>query len=352
MKPIAHFIHTIFLLTLLIGLSGCNLPASSETTPTINITQAYQTVEARLTQAIAQTPQTTPQPPPTFTAINTEVPATSTAALPSATTVPTTSVLQKACNIAAPGFPIDVTIPDDTVMNPGQTFTKIWRLKNIGSCTWTTDYKVQLFSGEAMGAPVVINLPQIVAPGQEVDISVDLLAPQAAGTYQGNWKLRTAADEWFGIGSDGNSHFWVRIQVKGGATATITSTVTATSTPLPPVQVSGLVNLALNSRLDLDTNQINSGAGEDLSFEVNAEGMHLMIPLGTVILGVFSEEQPTFNDCKSAPLSAQPIILENLSSAVYLCYRTNLGLPGRMLLANFNAGDGTVSLETLTWSIP
>src|SRR5512143_3278895 len=35
-------------------------------------------------------------------------------------------------------FVADVTVPDGTSYAPGTTFTKTWRLKNIGSCTWTT----------------------------------------------------------------------------------------------------------------------------------------------------------------------------------------------------------------------
>lgn len=140
----------------------------------------------------------------------------------------------KLCNQAAPGVPIDVTIPDDTRMEPGKTFTKTWRLVNTGTCSWSTDYTISVFSGEPMGAPPGVSLPNNVAPGQSVDVSVDLVAPQAAATYQGNWKLRNANGEWFGIGPNGNSPFWVKIIVAGTPVGTITPTVTGTpGTPYP-----------------------------------------------------------------------------------------------------------------------
>src|SRR5262245_58083221 len=44
----------------------------------------------------------------------------------------------------------DVTIPDNTVVNPGQSFTKTWRVSNTGTCTWSTAYQIILISGDAM----------------------------------------------------------------------------------------------------------------------------------------------------------------------------------------------------------
>ncbi|HGJ66308.1 TPA: hypothetical protein ENS27_13160, partial [bacterium] len=42
------------------------------------------------------------------------------------------------CNWA--GFVADVTVPDGTSFAPGAAFIKTWRLKNIGTCTWTGKY--------------------------------------------------------------------------------------------------------------------------------------------------------------------------------------------------------------------
>ena len=114
-------------------------------------------------------------------------------------------------------FIADVTVPDGTTYAPGTTFRKTWRLKNIGSCTWTTSYALVFDSGERMGGPTAVNFPTSVAPGQTVDLSLDLTAPSSAGHYFGYWKLRNASGAIFGIGSTANRAFWVEIYVASSA---------------------------------------------------------------------------------------------------------------------------------------
>jgi len=118
------------------------------------------------------------------------------------------------CNWAQ--FVADVTVPDGTNYAPGTAFKKTWRLKNIGTCTWS-DVSLIFVSGEKMGAPTSAALPATVAPGQTVDISVDMTAPSAAGHYFGYYKLKSAAGGEFGIGSSANSTFWVEINVNATA---------------------------------------------------------------------------------------------------------------------------------------
>ncbi len=129
------------------------------------------------------------------------------------------------CNWAQ--FVSDVTVPDGTKFAPGATFKKTWRLKNIGTCTWTTGYALVFDSGERMGAPATVNIPSNVAPGQTVDLSVDMTAPNNAGRYIGYWKLRNAAGGLFGIGSTANKSFWVEINVTGSTTVGVVYDFTA-----------------------------------------------------------------------------------------------------------------------------
>ena len=110
-------------------------------------------------------------------------------------------------------FIADVTVPDGTNFVPGTTFRKTWRLKNIGTCTWTTSYALVFDSGERMGAPAAVNFPINVAPGQTVDLTVDMTAPTAAGHYFSYWKLRNASNAIFGIGSTAVKAFWAEINV-------------------------------------------------------------------------------------------------------------------------------------------
>jgi hypothetical protein len=347
----------IILLTILglAGLAGCNLPRDSQNTAaTLNVTEAYQTVEARLTEAVALTPPATLEPQPTDSGIIPQTPTSPpTTSTPNAPTVTAESSTQ--CDQAAAGNPIDVTIPDNTEMKPEQTFTKIWRLKNTGTCTWTKDYSLILFSGEAMGAPTTIHLNTNVAPNQILEISVDMVAPQSAGTYRGNWKLRNANNIEFGIGPNGNSPFWVQIIVVPLPTASPTpTTITPTPTPTatPVVQTSGSVVLHPGDRIDLDNNQLNSGSGDDLVYDSDPEGKHILTPQGNNLIGIYGANQPSMAGCQAATLSNTSITMDDISMSTYLCYQTNQGLPGRALVANFNTSDYSLTLDILTWSLP
>jgi hypothetical protein len=130
-------------------------------------------------------------------------------------------------------FIADVNVPDGTTFAPATPFLKTWRLKNVGTCTWTTGYSLIFDSGERMGGPDSVPMPTNVAPGQTVDVSVNLSAPNAGGTYRGYWKFKNSLGAVFGIGSGGTKSFWVEIRVSG-PTAT-PGTATATFTPGTPI---------------------------------------------------------------------------------------------------------------------
>ncbi len=127
---------------------------------------------------------------------------------PTATPVPTAT---PPCLAAR--FVKDVTVPDGTTFAPGETFTKTWRLRNVGACTWTTAFEVYFDHGDHMNGPTDVNLPHAVDPGETVDVSVELTAPADEGTYKGYWKLRSDEGKGFGIGADRNTAFWVEIKV-------------------------------------------------------------------------------------------------------------------------------------------
>lgn len=93
----------------------------------------------------------------------------------------------------------DVTVPDNTHMPPDRAFAKAWRLRNAGTCTWTTGYALVFDSGAQMGGPMSQDLAADVLPGATVDLSVILTTPSAAGTYRGNWKLRNEQGETFAL---------------------------------------------------------------------------------------------------------------------------------------------------------
>jgi hypothetical protein len=107
----------------------------------------------------------------------------------------------------------DVTVKDGTVFATNAVFEKTWRLKNIGTCTWTRDYRLVFSTGERMDGPQAIGMPENIDPGETVDLTVELIAPDEAGRYRGYWQLSTPSGAPFGIGSDAAGTFWVEIRV-------------------------------------------------------------------------------------------------------------------------------------------
>jgi hypothetical protein len=347
------------------SLAGCSSSQTSEWTATPDFTQVYLTVEAMLTKTPGESL------PPTDLPALTRSPMPPTAIpshtlTPTPTAVPGSPTATPVCDKAAAGIPIDVTIPDDTILRPGRTFTKIWKLQNAGSCTWTKDYAATFFYGDAMGAPEAVSLVQDVPPGQSVEITVEMVAPQTPGTYQSNWKLRNPSGVFFGIGPNGDAPFWVRVIVQEAATDTPTPTFLPTFTPTPTptlsptptatatplVQVSSTVLLAVDGVLDLDTAQLDPEEGGDLDYRVDLNNYHWLSPLSGAVIGVYGMQEPTLQACQSAGMSAAPVAVESLSIGSYLCYRTDQGLAGWVRLAGLDAGDATLTLEFLTWTLP
>lgn len=217
---------------------------SSPKTPTINpedlLTQAAGTVAVELTKNAALTPAPLPAtatPEPTIALPPTQQPAaqpTQPPAAPTNTTAPTTA---SASTGDAGSFVEDVTIPDGTGAAPGIQFDKIWRVKNTGTTTWTQAYALVYIDGEKMGAPDSIAMPKDVQPGETVDITVKLTAPDKTGTHQTFFRLRNANGQFFRL--DGGGDLWVKISVGGSSptpnlTATSqTYTATPSSTPSP-----------------------------------------------------------------------------------------------------------------------
>jgi hypothetical protein len=128
------------------------------------------------------------------------------------TAEPTVAPTPVACTDKAE-FVRDVTIPDGTRLDPGKTFSKTWRVRNSGTCTWTPGYAIVFVLGSSMQGAQVIPLSGQIPAGSEVDLTVQLQAPMSNGDYEGFWKLRNGSGALFGIGDNGNSPIWVRIIV-------------------------------------------------------------------------------------------------------------------------------------------
>ena len=98
------------------------------------------------------------------------------------------------------------TIADGTPFDAGDTFTKSWTIRNVGSCSWTPDYQFVFTSGTRMGGASSQNLSRTVNPGDTITMSVNLTAPSSNDAYTGYWKFKTPQGELFG-------NYWVMIYV-------------------------------------------------------------------------------------------------------------------------------------------
>lgn len=196
-------------LALLLSLACSQIiPATPQPPATLDVlyTSAAQTLNAMATQgAVALTSQ----PPTASPTVTLSIPTSTVVELATFTSVPPVTK----CDAAA--FVSDVTYPDGSNVGANVVFTKIWRIRNVGTCSWTPSYALVFVSGDRLGAPSFVVLPGNVAPGQSVDIPVQLTAPSQTGRFKGNWKLRNASGILFGFGSSGDQNIFVDISVSG-----------------------------------------------------------------------------------------------------------------------------------------
>ena len=174
----------------LLVLTSC-VPTPAAPTPDIALiqTSAAQTVVANFTLTAAITSTAVP------TETQTQVPL-----VPSGTPITDTPTLLPGGVTATPilcdaliydSATVDVNVPDNTEMQLGQQFVKTWRVKNNGSCTWGAGYGLIYSYGDRL-AGVAQPFTGVVAPGQEVEVSVNFTAPTKAGVYLSGWQMANA----------------------------------------------------------------------------------------------------------------------------------------------------------------
>ena len=189
---------TLFI-ALLIGACGGSPTQPPEPTPDVaavrtsaasTVVSQFTLTAAAFTPTLPPPPTNTPQPEPTATATEPPVAQVTNA---EGTTI---ALCDKyAWDVAT----VDVNVPDNTVVSPGQEFVKTWKIKNVGACTWGEGYKMIYSYGDKMNG-VAQPLTAAIAPNQEVEVSVTFKAPDLPGTYQSFWTLQNPK----GIAFQGN----------------------------------------------------------------------------------------------------------------------------------------------------
>ncbi len=253
-------------------------------------------------------------------------------------------------------FVADVTVPDGTTLNAGQTFNKIWRLSNNGTCAWSAGYQFVFASGEAMTANTVISVPS-TAPGATADLLVPMTAPSGAGSHTGSWRLRSSGGVLFGTTAS------VRITVPGAPAPTATNTsvpvgcsgnpVIASFTASPnSVTAGATVTLTWGAVTNADTVDINQGIGG-----IGTPGSTTVTPATTTTY-TMAAHCGTNTVTSSVTVTVTPVVLANFGGH----WDTNFGpmdlaQTGATVSGTYSNGSctgtisGTVSGSTLdgTW---
>ena len=242
-QPFSRSLSFLLLVSVLL-LNACEVletPPPATLIPGLVNTYAAQTIAANsqgLATRLSQTPlstdtplpiETSPPPPsgpPTATAlpaVSTElfsVQQVVTGTLDAEATVvyPTpdwSRILEDGspapCNAAK--FIEDVTVPDGMRVAMGERFTKIWRIQNIGACTWTPEYALVKVYGNSFGVFSPSWLDQVVKPGEIVDLILNMEAPKQPACWQSNWKLQDPEAVQFGFGYKFQSALYVLVSV-------------------------------------------------------------------------------------------------------------------------------------------
>jgi hypothetical protein len=100
------------------------------------------------------------------------------------------------------------SFPDGTMVQPGQSMDKWWRVKNTGTCDWS-GYHLMFESGEQIGGPSLVAIPNAPAGGT-VDIHVSMQAPSASGEHAGYWRIVSPTGAWVEGG-----RLWIKVNVAG-----------------------------------------------------------------------------------------------------------------------------------------
>lgn len=135
----------------------------------------------------------------------------------------------------------DVETPNGTLIEPGDRFTRTWKVSNNGTCDWLFGFQLVPVSGANLAQdPIgVTNAP--VKPGEWREFSKSVVAPDEPGTYIQYWQLSDGAGHTFGsllsisivVGTPTNTPKpkATKTSVPNTATSTLTAPPPDTDTP-------------------------------------------------------------------------------------------------------------------------
>lgn len=271
-------------------------------------------------------------------------------------------------------FIADGSVPDGTVFPAGTPFQKTWQIQNTGSCIWINTYGILNIGGGSLGASSPSPIPN-TAPGQTVNITVNMVAPQSPGQYTSYWQLRAANGALFGP----QVHAQIIVQPTGcNGNPQITSFYASPQN----IRVGQSTTLVWGPVYNSDQTKLQTPAG---SSPVNAPGQLVLAPqvTTTYIFTAFCQAQRVDTVAQvnvSSPFPPTPtppppqqnfITLQRAQAAGYGAinvpvqyFYNNQGAPGQVQLSAYNnfgqvVGSSTVGAipfsqqyTTVTISIP
>ena len=204
----------ISLLSILLALLACELPASSApsvstSAPGAVETIIFETAKAAQTQTVEFLPPTdTPTIRPTSTATRTKTP------LPTSTVLflfPTNTQVVLDLPGSGGGKPtktpspnehdykgtkkcavVGQSPPDGTAFKPRKAFTVRWTIKNTGTAAWRKgSFDYLYIGGDKFHDRGLYDMNFILDPGETIELKVDMHAPKQPGNYETTWVLGT-----------------------------------------------------------------------------------------------------------------------------------------------------------------
>lgn len=174
-------------------------------------------------------PTLPPNPIPTYLPTLLSILPSATPVLPTAVPTPRGTVHPETAPVTEESMFafVSETVPDGTRVEPGQAFSKTWRYRNEGPLKWTSNYAfVRLSSspvGQTLGSPALVEISREVSPGEEVDFTVDFVAPQEDGIYSVVYQIMNDRGELLA-----GTESWVTIvvgELRTSSNAQITATL-------------------------------------------------------------------------------------------------------------------------------
>jgi uncharacterized protein YkwD len=130
----------------------------------------------------------------------------------------TSENIPRECNDTAL-FLSDVTYPDNSTIEAGETFTKTWEIQNTGTCSWGPGYKLEFVSGEFSGVVSLADPFPQVEPSGTVELSVVMTAPLTADTHKGAWVIKRPEGDNVLLEEGDTFDLWVIVIVSSGSGA-------------------------------------------------------------------------------------------------------------------------------------